>query len=265
MLRFYAASFVAAVSELHRAIASIHTFGYAASVNLAADRKLIGDALESVQRSLKELPVSRVIRGQLNDLMRAVPRCGGNELSIMAREFSNNLMRELEAAYFLMIPAQARPLYEQTGCPFGDAVAASFGAATADIAAATRCMALNEWTACVFHLMRVLEHGLRWLAEDVGLENEAIAHENWKNVIDRVEKKIREMEAEPKSQHKADRTRELSSAASQFRYFKDAWRNHVSHSRAWYDAAAGSQVWTHVRHFMQELAAIASPTGRQPS
>jgi len=91
-------------------------------------------------------------------------------------------------------------------------------------------LALGEWTACVFHSMRVLEHGLRELASRVELSADAMAQENWKNVIDQIEAKIRAMEALPKSAEKSASLKVYSQAALQFRYFKDAWRNYISHT-----------------------------------
>jgi hypothetical protein len=50
-----------------------------------------------------------------------------------------------------MIPAERRHLHEQRRPAFGDAVASVFPGATDDIADAARCIALDEWTAAVFH------------------------------------------------------------------------------------------------------------------
>jgi hypothetical protein len=256
MQRFRVPSFTAALTTLHRAIAAIHMANVmSAAPDDEADRRIIRDALNEALPSLNELPVSRVIRSQFERLQAAVAHASGVELSVLVREFSNNLMVEFSSAWFLMIPADQRESYEQRKPPFGETVVQAFADASQDIAAASRCYALDEWTACVFHLMRVLEHGLRALATKVGLPPNTMAHENWKNVIDQIESKIREMEKDPKTPDKIARITTLSSAATQFRYFKDAWRNHVSHSRASYDQHEGDRVWTHVKAFMQHMAA----------
>ena len=85
-----------------------------------------------------------------------------------------------------------------------------------------------------------------------------MAHENWKNVIDQIEAKIRAMEALHKSAEKIARLKELSLLASQFRYFKDAWRNHVSHSHENYDERDANNVWHHVKTFMEQMTSISS-------
>ena len=62
------------------------------------------------------------------------------------------------------------------------------------------------------------------------------------------------MEKEPKSTEKSAKLKFYSSAAIQFRYFKDAWRNHVSHGRDTYDEREAYSIWNHVKEFMQTLA-----------
>ena len=117
-------------------------------------------------------------------------------------------------------------------------------------------MALSEWTACVFHLMRSVEVALREMAVRVGLPPDAMALENWKNILDQIEKKLREMESLPKSSEKARTIQELSSCAVQFRYFKDAWRNHVAHAHKSYDERDALEIWHHVRNVMSHIARL---------
>jgi len=236
MQRFHAPSFAAAMTEMGRAatgVALANQAGLLADDDL--DRRIIGEALQGAQDALADVPLSATVQAQFFRLKKALKDGNPSELAILVREFHANVTVELAASWFLMVPAPKRELYEQRAVPFGDGVAQAFPDAARDIAAASRCLALDEWTACVFHLMRALEHGLHKTADSVGLPPEAMALENWKNVIDQIEKKIRAIESEPKTPEKSERIRFLSQAAAQFRYFKDAWRNHVSHSRITYD------------------------------
>lgn len=254
MLRFYAATFASAIGAIQRAAVIIQAANFLNVQNDAmADRELVREALVEASGGLEGLPVSRVVSDQFQRLIARLDKLSGEQLQLLLEEFNNNLLSDMCSSWFLMIPAHQREFYEQREPPFGVAVANKFPEAANDIAAASRCVALDEWTACVFHLMRVLEHGLRAMANDVGLAADAVAHENWKNIIDQIEKKIRELEALPKTNDKVERIRSLSSSAAQFRYFKDAWRNHVSHSRVSYDKNSGEPVWLHVKTFMQQL------------
>ena len=136
----------------------------------------------------------------------------------------------------------------------------SFPTATGDVLASVDLWALNHSTACVFHLMRVLEHGLRALAKDVG---KAFDVQNWQNIIDQIESEIRTQgKTLPVGPAKSERLRFLSEAAKEFSFFKDGWRNYVSHGRAAYDEHQARMVMDHVRTFMNGLSALLS---EQPS
>ena len=128
----------------------------------------------------------------------------------------------------------------------------AFEPAKKDIEEAVDCYASEHETACVFHLMRVLEHGLRAMARDVGL---IFDKQNWHNIIDEIESKI---EAERKTLSKGaprdERLDFLSKAAKEFFYFKDGWRNHVSHNRVTYDELTAHSTLNHVRDFMNHLS-----------
>lgn len=100
--------------------------------------------------------------------------------------------------------------------------------------------------------MRVLEHGLRALAADVG---KTFSVQNWQNIIDQIESEIRQMgKTLPAGPEKSDRLQFLSEAAKEFVYFKDGWRNYVSHNRAVYDEHLARSALEHVRSFMTVLA-----------
>ncbi|HEY2975871.1 MAG TPA: hypothetical protein VGJ48_25375 [Pyrinomonadaceae bacterium] len=171
------------------------------------------------------------------------------------RSLRERVFDELDNNFFLVIPRTKAQYYHFTHPLFDVAISKAFPDSWDDVWAAGRCFALDEWTACVFHLMRVAEHGLRSLADRIGVTFASPPElENWKNIIDLIEKKIKELEALPKSVKKSEDLKFYSDAAVQFRYFKDAWRNHVSHSRENYDERKASSVLDHVLEFMRELA-----------
>ncbi len=155
-----------------------------------------------------------------------------------------------------MVPVQYREYYDPPEPLFGFDVEAQFvEGVNADIADAGRCIALEQWTAAVFHLMRVLEHGLRQFAQLVEASfPTSIELENWKNIIDVIEKQIRAIEQQPKSAQTSATLQFYSNAANHFWYFKEASRNHVAHSRATYDEREALRVYNAVKDFMEQLA-----------
>lgn len=162
--------------------------------------------------------------------------------------------KELKGKLFFYVPTEQAKFWPTTKEPnmFGDDVAQIFPDAVADIGAANRCLALNEWNASVFHAMRVLEHGLQPIAVRF---NVPFAVDSWHKVIKGIEDGLTDLRNK-KGLSDQDR-KEItyySDAASQFRHFKDAWRNHVSHGRKFYDGRDAEKVLTSVRELMQHLA-----------
>src|SRR3954466_4786773 len=118
-------------------------------------KELVQVALQDADSQFKELKLSPLMRAQWERLLkRAQDDAPMTELAILIRELNDNLMVELSSAFFLMIPADRRFVYAQPTPIFGEHVEKAFPDARSDIAAAGRCYALDEWTACVFHLMR---------------------------------------------------------------------------------------------------------------
>ena len=135
---------------------------------------------------------------------------------------------------------------------FGQNVANKFPDAVYDIREAGRCLALERDTACVLHLMRVLEIGLHHLADrfDVSFERS-----NWNKIIDQIESAIRQISmASTKPPNWKEDEERFAGIAKEFRYFKDAWRNNANHGRSRYDFEEAEVIYRHVRLFMGELA-----------
>jgi hypothetical protein len=251
--RFRVSSFATVIAQLRESTVLVQ-FG---PQEVSPD-EVVNAALQEADQHFKELPLSVVLRSQWQRLLaRADAKVPLSELVILIREMSNNLMVELSSAWFLMIPADRRFVYEQPKPIFGPDVDQAFSGARLDIAAAGRCYALDEWTACVFHTMRALEDPLLWLAARVQLEPGELQRENWKNILDLIEKKIRAMEKEPKSESKISKVQFLSEAATQFRWFKDAWRNNVAHGHVQYDERDGAPIFLHASDFFRHVAAEA--------
>ncbi len=119
-----------------------------------------------------------------------------------------------------------------------------------DMGLAGNCYACGFNDACVFHLMRVLEHGLSGVAT---VFSEPFAHENWHNIIERLESKIRKIDKGLGPDWK-EQQQFYSEVACEFMFFKDAWRNHVMHGRDEYDDERTENIYNHVCQFMRHLA-----------
>jgi hypothetical protein len=113
-------------------------------------------------------------------------------------------------------------------------------------------LAVEANISAVYQGMMVLEKGLESLANAL---NVPYGTDHWAMVIQNIESEISKQEKKlPKGTEKSDTLKFYSQAAIEFRYFKDAWRNHVAHARADYDGHQALSIISHVRDFMTQLS-----------
>ena len=146
---------------------------------------------------------------------------------------------------FVMHPGSAL-LLDQTDPPFGIAVLEAFPSSEVDVGEAARCLAMRRHTACVMHLMRALEVPLQVLAQRCGLAPNA----NWNTILNQIEAQIRQRRED--RDHVAEQW--MAEAATQFRFIKNAWRNHAMHARAGYGDAQAREIYNSVGAFLRQLA-----------
>jgi len=143
--------------------------------------------------------------------------------------------------------------------PFGPKVAKAFPSTESvyEISEATKAYVLSRYTASVFHLMRVLEKGLKALADKLAVPfSIPFEYQNWQNIIEQIESRIKDLEKQKAGQQKTEELKSYSEIAKQFRYFKDAWRNHVAHSRETYGPEQAMSIRRHVSEFMQDIVKL---------
>jgi hypothetical protein len=177
------------------------------------------------------------------------------EMLIDLDHLRNAFVSELNAITFLYLPLSRQQFYvgdDASAAPFGGQVLSAFPSAALDMREASNAFALERWPATVFHLMRVLEFGLAALGDRFGVN---VERSTWHTAIEAIEGKIRKIDPSAGADWKQQQ-KDFSDAATQFMFFKDAWRNHVMHVRDTYDEGRTASIWQHVSEFMNKLTSI---------
>jgi hypothetical protein len=163
------------------------------------------------------------------------------------RVLAEFLGREMENRYLLVMDP-VKVMYYQQPTLFGAMVFDKFPSANNDIFEAGMCLALERGTACVMHLMRVMEVGLKGLATavGVGVQNDWGAY-------------LREIEKEMTAQYKASgartqKERFYAEAVLMFHLVKRVWRNPTMHVENSYSFDRAEEILRAVRSFMVHLA-----------
>jgi hypothetical protein len=172
-----------------------------------------------------------------------------------AKRISKLAEREIKGTAFFYVPA-ARvvflPTYEEPHV-FGEKVSNAFPSAIPDIYEAGTCLALGRGSACVFHLMRALEIGLRTLGAVFGV---SLDHTNWGPAIEEIEARVGNMHREPKWRAFPDCKQlqeSYSQIASHFGVLKNAWRNYTMHARGSYTEEQAELIFRNTKAFMAGL------------
>lgn len=216
------------------------------SIKGAAD---LADAAEKLLSELKCSHIDHAARRLKHWSTQINPEWA--ELNTRSRALRDAIDTELRDHLYYQYPKQKGQKLLSWETDWKVAIAA-FPDIRVDVFSAVDCYALQHSTACVFHCMRVLEHGLGTLADNVGLIFDV---QQWNTIIEQIEAKIGELKKTlPRGLEKNDRMQFLSEAAKEFFYFKDGWRNYVSHNRITYDEYRAGSALEHTRSFMNHLA-----------
>jgi hypothetical protein len=198
----------------------------------------------------------------------------GLHADVLARDLRRirlGILTELQTYKFVYVPPVAARFFEQDRL-FGEDVYDKFQSARFEIKEAGNALAVGMHTACVFHLMRVAEVGLRALAHDRRIsklprkKNAPVDMGTWEDILKELDDEIAKITQWPNKMG-AVKTQALefyNSAITEFRGFKDAWRNHVMHTRREYLKEDALGVMEHVKRLMITLSSRISENDRTP-
>ncbi len=227
-------------------------------------KSLVLRCIDDIGQESKALCLKRT-NDRLKWIRQYVESARGIELSI-----EDALMRDLGTLrqalqddlteYKAFIPSLEQAKYYDQPKLFGDKVYKHFKSARQDILEAGNCYATDSFTACVFHVMRVAEHGMRILARDlkiraVGKKKQIpLDYAEWGEICGALKKKVEQLQQKTRGPTKSAILKRYGDAASQVDFINEIWRKNVSHARQPYNAPEALSALTRVREFMQSLA-----------
>jgi hypothetical protein len=176
------------------------------------------------------------------------------------------LMQHFWDRVFIEIP-EAQTRYVNNYDLLGEKVSKAFPSAKEEFYHAGNCLATDNGTGTVFHLMRAVERALRALCVHLRIlriikrrksgkkKFVPIEYAQWDKhmeaIQEKVDKKIGRMAAGEKKQIEQEFYYPL---LGDLKGFKDAFRNHVMHTRATYTTVKAEEVLYHVKRFMVRLS-----------
>lgn len=159
------------------------------------------------------------------------------------------LRDELSLVCTLVITPDRVKFFEPKEPVFGQDVIDRLPLAVPDIEDASKCLALNQGTAAVFHLMRVMEAALKRLAAMLGIPYAP----SWESYIKQINDKIAAKHKTKGVKWKKDEPfyRDI---IGDLQTIKIAWRNPTMHIVRRYSADEAEEIFRAVRGFLIRLA-----------
>jgi hypothetical protein len=171
---------------------------------------------------------------------------------------------ELSLTMLFSVKPENAKYYEPVEPLFGKTVADQFPTdATSEIEEAGKCLALNRHTACVFHLMRVLEVGIEAARKCLNIPDPVKdADRNWGKMLKNIKAEIdRRNVAKPVLWKNADKNffEEIYASLDAVR---NVWRNATMHVEKTYSEEQAEHIFNAVRGFMSKLAERVDEKGQ---
>jgi hypothetical protein len=232
-------------AEVMRALKSAEAREHGQSGPLTdAQKDYLDEGIEETIRRLEklDLPVSVTTAREM------CLRCGTHEQAKRGVEqLTSTVVYELDNRKFYGPLRRYEQYYEQSKL-FGNDVFENLPSANNDILEAGTCLALERGSACVMHLMRVVEAGLKVLAAELGIGVQG----DWGSYL-------REIDTVLKAREKAAGKRTpdeqfYAEAALTIDGVRRAWRNPTMHIENNYSPERAEEILLAVRSLMRHLA-----------
>lgn len=211
--------------------------------------RVLVDALHSACETLG-LPLSAISAREMSRAFRTPSPHYTSTIGYLRgryAEFHGRLQDETDTRLFLALePAQAE--FYRSSAPLGTIIPAKFPQTTADLDEACKCFALERWTACVFHVMRVMEIGVQEFGIVLNVPIN-VRDKTWGDIQRETKKAI---DAIPDRRRKE----RLASVNVNLDSVRMAWRNSVMHPKATYTEEEAERILLATRGFMEDLADV---------
>ncbi|MGA2786845.1 MAG: hypothetical protein ABSF60_04905 [Verrucomicrobiota bacterium] len=234
--------------------------------NCKTINRMLGPMDEVLQRLV--LPDTKRRRETIKIDMELYPYTHNySQIYTILWDLHRSFIRELMVVHFAFISGDKLQFFEQEEL-FGETVYENFKIAREDIKAAGNCLAADLHDAAVFHLLRVVEIGLRELAKNLGIKKISktpLDYSGWEKVVGAINDKLEVKIPKSRGPKKSAALKLQSELLADLKAF-EVLRNEIMHGRSHHNEQEAIGLFNRVREFMQRLAnAISSPKSKTKS
>lgn len=184
------------------------------------------------------------------------------ELVTLLREIDSRLRDELSDVTLLTLSPKEQGYFEPAEALFGKDFEAKFPTGLFELDEAAKCMALGRGTAAVFHLMRMMEIGVRAVARSLQIPDPIRpAQRNWGDILRKVWDAI-ELKWPTAATRMTGDGQVFEALYASLDAVKNPWRNATMHVENKYTDEEAEHIFVAVRGFMKRLASRMDEQGQ---
>lgn len=245
-----------------RTVRSFAAEGRAACAIAKSDVDIAFEAVSKIQQLADNYGLettraaSRRLIGVFRDLTHdsGIIRLSDSQLELIisqAMRVSENLSDECHARQFILLSSNDAALYQAPLSAFSDGIIIAFPDAQFDLEEASMCLALGRYTACVFHLMRAMEGGVKVLANDLSVTVNSVHGETlpWGTLTSNIGDAIQRMP----NGSKRDEWHGLHALLVSV---NRTWRTKTAHPVKTYTEEHAGEIIAAVKSFLSKMAEI---------
>jgi len=201
-----------------------------------------------------DLITSIAISGDLIDHIRKINQAD-DHLVFLYNELTRSIMRELGSRNVFLVPSQRDKYYDRYLIDKKQEISDKCSDIIEDIAESGNCFAVGRYTACVFHLMRVMEKSVQYFGKKIKVNlNKPIQDETWYKILKALKIKIDAMDES--TQRKRDKKDRYQATYAHLDSVRIAWRNRTMHPKNTYTEDEAKTLLSAVEIFIKDLIEI---------
>jgi len=197
--------------------------------------------------------MSATAAARLRDYLKNKESVESAKLRELSDDLTQRIMDEFKTQLVLTVPFDRAHFYKKKGTILTEDVVNKWSNLLEDADEAGNCFAFGRYTACVFHLMRIMEAVVMRFGRKVKIVVNP-AKDTWFKILSQVKKVIDDM-PDKLPVEKRRKARFLASYA-RLDAVRVAWRNETMHPKATYTAEESEELINAVRLFVKDFSKL---------
>lgn len=213
------------------------------SATFASVRELLEPFHEQLV-SMKLVMSAKTSHQILGYLGQGDTRISIDRVNQLLAKLSERIIEELHGREFFMVKDDRSQFYRKEGTILGEAVVGAFRHIRQDAIEAGNCFAFARYSACVFHLMRIMEYIIKEFAEKAHVTVNPET-DTWGTILDRIAQELSKWE-------RGDRKKRFIACCKLMDGMR-FWRNDLIHHTEHYSEERAQEVMGTVRRCVNDF------------